>query len=140
AYGAYTVLGKRLSDTVPAVTSILIASGLGALLLAPVALLVEGAPDLAGWSWRAWLNVTYLGLVATAAGFVTYYIAVRFVGIQRTAPALGLVPIFAVLGAALLLGERLTLLHAAGGLLVVLGIVLPGWRSRRSKATPPPGG
>lgn len=132
AYGAYTVLGRRLSATVPAVTGVLLASALGAVLLAPLAFVVEGVPDLGAWSWRAWLNVSYLGLVATALSFTTYYVAVRIVGIGRTAPALGLVPIFSVLGAAVFLGERLTLLHGLGGALVVLGIVLPGmgwWRS-----------
>lgn len=132
AYGAYTVLGERLSTSIPPVTSILAASALGAILLAPLALAVDGVPDLAGWSWRAWLNVVYLGLVATAISFVTYYAAVHAIGIGATAPALGLVPLFATVGANLLLDEPLTWLHAAGALLVVAGILLPPWARRRS--------
>ncbi len=131
AYGAYTVVGKRLSDTVPAVTSILVASALGALLLTPLALAVEGIPELASWSWRAWLNVTYLGLVATAIAFVTYYLGVQLLGVGRTAPALGLVPLFAVVGSAVLLDDTLTWFHAAGGSLVVVGILLPAFIRER---------
>lgn len=134
AYGAYTVLGRRLSDTVPAVTGVLLASAVGAVLLAPLALWIEGIPDLAGWSWRAWLNVVYLGLVATAVSFVTYYLGVRYVGVGRTAPALGLVPLFSVVGAALLLGDQVTWLHGIGGLLVITGIMLPALRQRPSPA------
>ncbi len=133
-YGAYTVLGRRLSDTVPAVTGVLLASALGAALLAPVALWVEGVPDLAAWSWRAWLNVVYLGLVATAVSFVTYYLAVQYVGVGRTAPALGLVPLFSVVGAAVLLGDQVTWLHGVGGLLVIAGIMLPAFRQRSGTA------
>lgn len=139
AYGAYTVLGERLSASVPAVTAILLASALGALGLAPVALAVDGLPDLAGWSWRAWLNVAYLGLVATALSFVTYYAAVQRVGVERTAPALGLVPVFTIVGANLLLGDPLTLLHALGGGLVLVGIVLPAWaRTSAGEEAPAP--
>lgn len=134
-WGVYTVLGKRLSDRVPAVTGILLASALGVALLTPVALAVDGVPDLANWSRAAVVNVLYLGLVATAIAFVTFYLAVRTIGIDRTAPALGLVPFFGVLGAAALLDERLTLLHGIGGALVIAGIVVPTLK-RRAVAEP----
>jgi drug/metabolite transporter (DMT)-like permease len=138
AYGTYTVLGERLSDSVPPVTAILLASTLGALGLAPIALVVDGVPQVAAWSWRAWLNVAYLGLVATALSFVTYYAAVQRIGVERTAPALGLVPVFTVVGASVLLDDPLTWLHALGGLLVLAGIVLPAWA--RTAGSSEPGG
>jgi drug/metabolite transporter (DMT)-like permease len=131
AYGTYTVLGERLSASVPAVTAILGASTLGALGLAPIALFADGVPEVASWSWRAWLNVAYLGLVATALSFVTYYAAVQRVGVERTAPALGLVPMFTIVGASVILGDPLTWLHAVGGGLVLTGIVLPMWARER---------
>ncbi len=136
AYGAYTVLGRRLSDTVPPVTAIMLASAIGALGLAPIALAVDGVPAVAAWTWRAWLNVAYLGLVATAVSFVTYYAAVQRIGVERTAPALGLVPVFTIIGANLILGDPLTILHAVGGVLVLAGIALPAWaRARRGTAS-----
>ncbi len=128
AWGAYTVLGKRLSASVPATTGVLVTSGIGAALLAPVALWVDGVPNLHSWTAAAVFNVLYLGVCATAVAFVTYYLAVKIIGIGRTAPTLGLVPLFGVVGAALLLKERITLLHAWGGILVITGIVLPAIR------------
>lgn len=134
AYGTYTVLGRRLSATVPPVTAIGLASALGTVGLAPIALAVEGVPDPSGWTWRAWLNIAYLGLVATAVSFVTYYAAVQRIGVERTAPALGLVPVFTIVGANLLLGDPLTVLHAVGGGLVLMGIVLPAFARAREGA------
>lgn len=125
-WAVYTVIGKRASGGgVGPVTSILAVAVVGAVALAPVALVVDGVPDLAGWSREAWLNVLYLGLGATAVAFVTYYAAIQIIGVDRAAPALGLVPLFGVLGAAVLLDEPLTPLHALGGALVVAGIALP---------------
>ena len=71
-------------------------------------------------------NIIYLGAFATAVGFVTYYLAVKNMGVGRTAATLGLVPFLGVIGAAVFLGERLTPLHAIGGALVVMGIALSG--------------
>jgi drug/metabolite transporter (DMT)-like permease len=124
-WGLYTVLGKRLSGRVSAVSAILLASLVGIGLLTPLVLVRDGVPDPRAWTSTAWLNVVYLGLAATAIAFVTYYLAVRLVGVNRAGPALGLVPILGVLGAAAFLGERLAPLHALGGALVVAGIVLP---------------
>jgi drug/metabolite transporter (DMT)-like permease len=131
-WGGYTVLGKRISGRVPAVTGIFLASALGVAVLTPVVLAADGVPDPTAWSRAAIGNVLYLGLGATAVSFVTYYLAVELVGIGRAAPSLGLVPLFGVVGAALLLGERLTPLHAAGGLLVIAGIVVAA-RGRSSQ-------
>jgi drug/metabolite transporter (DMT)-like permease len=123
------VVGRRIADRVPAVTAVLLASVLGVGLLTPVVFAHDGVPHVTRWSAAARLNVVYLGLGATAMAFVTYYAAVRIVGVERTAPGLGLVPVFGVLGAAFFLGERLAPLHVLGGALVVAGIVLPTWRA-----------
>jgi drug/metabolite transporter (DMT)-like permease len=133
-WSTYTVLGRRLAGNVPAVSGILLASAMGVALLTPLMLLIDGVPDLAAWSPRAVGNVVYLGLFATATGFVTYYLAVRCLGVNRTMPGLGLVPFFGVLGAALLLGEKLGPLHAMGGTLVIAGIVTPALGRRKAAA------
>jgi len=129
-WGIYTVLGKALSDRVPAITGILACSVIGVIVLLPAVLLWDGVPRPGEWSPAAVVNVVYLGLGGTAVSFVTFYLAVKLIGIGRTAPALGLVPFFGVLGAALLLHERLVPLHAVGGLLVIAGILIPAVRSR----------
>lgn len=130
-WGVYTLLGRRAAQRVPPVTGILLMAFLAALLLLPVALVVDGVPDLASWTGPAVLNVLYLGIFATALAFVTFYAAVKLIGVDRTAPALGLVPIFGVAGAALLLGETLTWHHFVGALLVLSGIALPAvWRAK----------
>lgn len=129
-WATYTILGRGIAPRVSAPTSILAVSMIGAALLAPFALLHDGLPDLSTWSAAAWFNVVYLGLGATALAFVTYYAAIKILGVEKAAPAMGLVPVFGVVGAAVILGEALTLAHAAGGLLVVGGIVLPHLRRR----------
>lgn len=140
-WGIYSVLGRRAADRIPPVTGVMVASALGVAILAPVAVLLEGPEVLAGWSGLAWANVLYLGLVATAISFVTFYLGVRHVGVASAAPFFGLVPVLAVVEAAWLLGEPLTPWHSAGGALVFLGIALPTiaarWKAIRARTAGP---
>jgi drug/metabolite transporter (DMT)-like permease len=124
-WASYTALGRKLADRVPAVTGVLLCSAIGGTLMVPIAWMHDGVPNLRAWSAAAWINMLYLGSFATALGFTAYYLGVRIVGVGRAMPSLGLVPFFGVLGAALLLGEHLTPLHALGGALVIAGIVVP---------------
>lgn len=142
-WSTYTVLSRRLEGRVPAISVVLIASALGVVVLTPIMLLVDGPPDVAAWGAPGLLNVIYLGFFATGLGFVTYYLAIRTLGVNRVMPGLGLVPLFGVLGAALFLQETLTLPHALGGLLVIAGTVIPALGRRgssRGNSTPPPPG
>lgn len=124
-WATYTVLGQRLAGRVPAVTGVLLACLLGVALLTPFTWAIDGPSDPRSWPAAGAFNVAYLGIVATALGFVTYYLAVRILTLNRAMPGMGLVPLFGVIGAAVFLGETMGPLHILGGLLVVAGIVAP---------------
>jgi drug/metabolite transporter (DMT)-like permease len=124
-WGVYTILGRALAGRVAAVTSIFLMSIVAAVLMAPVALIADGVPHPLTWAPSAIENVLYLGLGSTAVGFVTFYAAIKILGVDRAAPAFGLVPVFAVTGAVLFLHEQLFLYEAGGAVLVVCGILLP---------------
>ncbi|MCJ2531152.1 MAG: DMT family transporter [Candidatus Thermoplasmatota archaeon] len=130
-WGVYAVLGRRAADRIPPVTGILLASVLGVAVLTPVVILLQGPGVFVGWSGLAWANVLYLGVVATAVSFVTFYLGVKRVGVASAAPFYGLVPVLVVVQAAWLLNEQITLLHGIGGALVFLGIALPTLAARR---------
>ena len=75
-----------------------------------------GAPALAA--------VVFLGLFGTAVGFTWYADGVMRLGATRAGLYINLVPVFAVLQGALLLGERIGAASLAGGLLVIGGVLL----------------
>jgi O-acetylserine/cysteine efflux transporter len=72
--------------------------------------------------WLVWGTVAYLGLVMTALGYGLWYSLVLRHPVSRVAPFLLLLPIFSVLGGVALLGERLTLQVAVGGLIAIAGV------------------
>lgn len=69
-----------------------------------------------------WLNLGFLGVVASAACFTLWNVACQLLGVVRTTLGLYLTPIAGVVFASLFLGERLTAMSIAGGLTIIAGV------------------
>ncbi|HOX31202.1 MAG TPA: DMT family transporter [Spirochaetales bacterium] len=80
-------------------------------------------------SWRApslavALNVAYLGLLCSAAGYWLYISAMDVLGAGRTSVFINLIPVVSVVAAYFVLGERLGAGQLAGGAVAVAGVYL----------------
>ena len=71
-----------------------------------------------------WVNLGFLGVLASAACFVLWNHACKTLGVVRTTIGLYLTPGVGVLFAVIFLGERLTATGIVGGLVIVTGVVL----------------
>lgn len=71
-----------------------------------------------------WGAVLYMGLVMTAIGYGMWYTLVRWHPVSRVAPFLLTIPVFAVLGGILFLGEKLAPQTLIGGAIVIAGVAL----------------
>jgi drug/metabolite transporter (DMT)-like permease len=114
AAGLYAA--RRLRDVSPLVTA------LGALTAATAATLPIGLfqlPDhVTGWKVTA--SVLTLGIAGTGVAYILYYALIAGAGASRAILITYLVPTFALVYGALLLGEPVTA-AAVGGLALVLG-------------------
>ena len=120
---AYTFIGRRATQTLSPLGATLWASLLGALLLGVTAL-IQGGTDLREWSASVWASVVFLAIGGTALGFTWFADGVKRLGAARASAFVNLVPVFAVLQAAVLLDERLGFAVLGGGLLVIAGVWL----------------
>ena len=105
--------------------------GAGALLLLPFAL----------YSWpqhpipvASWLSAVLLGVLCTGIAFVFYYRLIARIGAPRTATVTYLIPLFGVIWAWLLLGERVTLSMVLAGALILAGVGMSQQREAKSGA------
>lgn len=74
--------------------------------------------------WWTYAGILYAGAAGGALGSLLWYAAVRRLGAARTAIYANMESFFAVLAAALLLGERVALVSVVGGAAVVAGVLL----------------
>lgn len=120
---AYTFIGWQATGRFSALATTLYACFTGAILLG-LAALVQGGINLAAWSWRVWSGMLFLAIFGTAIAYTWFTAAVHQLGAGHASVFINLVPVFAVLQAAVLLDERLGLPVLFGGLLVIAGVWL----------------
>ena len=132
SWTAYTFISRQATKTLSPLATTLHGSFAGALLLG-LAALVEGQIDVAAWSWRVWAALLFLAVFGTAIAYTWFSDAVRRLGAGHASIFINLVPVFAVLQAAVLLDERLGLAVLGGGALVIAGVWLTTYQQERTQ-------
>ena len=123
SWAAYTFIGRQATKTLSPLATTLYGSLVGAAFLG-IAALFQGEIEPAAWSWPVWASMFFLAIFGTAIAYTWFTEAVHQLGAGHASVFINLVPVFAVLQAALLLDERLGLSVLFGGLLVIAGVWL----------------
>ena len=110
-------------------------AGIGAMLLAPFALLEWASGADMPTTQRAWTGIAGIVLSASLFAFSGYQFGLRRFGPQLTGVFMYLLPVYGVALAIAFLGERFAAFHAAGIALVLGGVVLATWPKRASAET-----
>jgi drug/metabolite transporter (DMT)-like permease len=109
--------------------SFLVASAIAACLAVPLE-----TPTITAIS-SAWLQIAYAGIMSTAVAFTLQAVGQQYVPPANAAIILSAESLFAALGGALILGERLPLIGYAGATLIFAAILLvegiPAFRSKQ---------
>jgi drug/metabolite transporter (DMT)-like permease len=129
-WALYSIYIRRLARGADDVTITAAALVVGALLLLPL-----GAAELAFVAPRptpsAIVAVLYSGFAASALGYWLWSYGLARVPAGVATTYLNLLPLVAALSGALVLGERVGLLEAAAGVVIVAGVTLAATSSRR---------
>ncbi|MFF5215030.1 DMT family transporter [Micromonospora sp. NPDC000442] len=129
------IAGSTLSGLSLSAAQLIVAT----VQLAIVAPVVAGAPPLpTALSPRVLAAVLALGALGTGLAFVIHLRNIRIVGATTASTVTYLIPVFAVLIGAVVLGERLTWHQPVGALIVLLGVaVSQGLLGRRRRRVAP---
>jgi drug/metabolite transporter (DMT)-like permease len=122
-WGVWTVLAAPILRRRGTLDGTFWISATGTLGLVPFALPGLVAQD---WSlpWWAIAGILYSGVAGGAVATLLWYAAVRRLGAARTGIYANMESFFAVLTAALLLGEQVAGVSIVGGAAVILGVLL----------------
>lgn len=123
SWSIYTVLGKVIIKRIEILTISTFAALIGTGFLLIYCLAFENFDQLFTASGLSYLAIVYIGITATGLGYIWFYDAVKKLGAGNAAIWGTLTPVFAVL-VAVLLGEKINLITAGGGLIVLAGIWL----------------
>jgi drug/metabolite transporter (DMT)-like permease len=120
-YSVYILMGSRFpKDVTPTASTTVIASSAAVVYLAAVAL--KGFhPPTTGSGWVAVLAIAF---ICTVLAILFFFEGLERVGPVRASVFSTIEPVFTVLLAAALLGERITLARVFGGALVMGAVIL----------------
>ena len=124
---SYSLIGRRVLTGIDALTATTATAVIGGAMLLAVSLAAEGT---AAWTRLAhvapsvWAILLALAFGATLLAYLWYFEGIAALGAGNAAAYMTLIPVFAVLIAALWLHEPLTFSLVAGGALTVCGMVL----------------
>ena len=107
---------------------------LGAVVLVPLMLAVEGLPT--GISAAGWGLILYMALAGTFLPYLAFFWMLQRVGATTASLPTYLLPIVALTGGALLLGEQVTALIGLGGALILAGVLFTERADRLLPAGP----
>jgi drug/metabolite transporter (DMT)-like permease len=99
---------------------------IGSVFLIGISLFLEpqGISNTLHTSGFVWAILIISAVFATGLGHILYNVAIQQIGAGQTAIFNNLVPFFALLGAVLLLEEKLYFIHIIGFFLIVAGVLL----------------
>lgn len=97
----------------------------GILFMLPTLFFFDFSWDISRFSNTTHLlNILFLGLGASALCFVTWGIAVKYIGALKTSIYIYIVPVVTVVTSVLVLDEKITLLSGVGTILTLVGLVV----------------
>lgn len=128
---AYTLLGKRISESIDPVVAALLAAALALPLFLPFALWQWDSFSIADVSSRAWFAVVWYGVGTLALGTWLWYAGVKRADGAVAAGFMGVMPVSALVLSYVLLGEPFESAHLAGFLVVFAGVALVSWEHAR---------
>jgi drug/metabolite transporter (DMT)-like permease len=98
----------------------------GSIVLFVISLFKEpnGLKELSNGSFDIWMIFLASAIIATAIGHMIYNSAIGQVGVSEAAIFINLTPFFALVGAVIFLGEKITLPQISGFIFIIFGVLL----------------
>ncbi|WP_156324388.1 DMT family transporter [Bacillus sp. FJAT-27251] len=134
SWSIYSIVIKKYSKILPAFTTLYVTSFVGILILLPLSLL-ELSLGEAGvvFNRESLLILGYVGCFASIVAFLSWNSGVSKIGAAKSGIFINLLPVFATLFATLFAGEEFLWYQMAGGVIVLIGVVLSSHKKEASE-------
>jgi drug/metabolite transporter (DMT)-like permease len=134
AYALFAVLSKPLVAKYGALPVAIRAGTIGTVMLLPL-VSQSFVSQVSTLSAVGWIAVLYLSLISAVLGYCMFYTLIGRSTVSRLSIQLYLIPIVAVIGGAILIGQQVTVFTIGGGAILLIAIAL-ATRSQDKGLTP----
>ncbi|BBB92703.1 MAG TPA: DMT family transporter [Methylomusa anaerophila] len=124
SWTAYTTLGKMVMRNIGAVPATAVSTLMGAILLIISSFMENAWRNMPNLSFQVVAELLYLAVFSTVVAFILFNIGIRRLGASKASAYINLMPVNALLIAAAVYGETVTIMHIIGMVLVISGVLL----------------
>jgi drug/metabolite transporter (DMT)-like permease len=121
--GCANVVGKKYSQSINSTVNVVVQMGIGSILLVAAGLLLEHGVPL-NFDYTSVFAIVYLAVLGSTFAFAALYWLFTRMEVTRISLFTFITPIVAVLLGWLVLGESVDINVAAGGSLILVGVIL----------------
>jgi len=123
-YTGFTLTSRYSSAGTPVFTTAFICFFTAALILLPVVAATGGFAGLETLAFKHWLMVTYIGVVPTCIGYVSFFTGMKTTPATLSSIIVTLEPLFVALLAWVFLGEVLGPIGITGALILTAAVIV----------------
>jgi drug/metabolite transporter (DMT)-like permease len=127
-WAVYSVLLKKLSIPYPPLLVTFYMCLLGLILTTPFILRNRGWESLSLLTHQEWAHLLFLGIFVSGVGYWYWAKALEVLEASKVSMFLYLEPITTLIAAVLLLHEKIAFISAAGGIIIIIGVVVVNGR------------
>jgi drug/metabolite transporter (DMT)-like permease len=132
-FAVYNTLVKRKPVNISPMTFLFVTFFIGTVLMIPFYLVETINSTPVTWSLSLAGIFLYLGIAASVLSYFCWNIAIGHMGSARTALFGNLIPLFSIIEAVLILGEKLELVDMLSGLIIITGLIIANIEGIRQK-------
>lgn len=123
-YGLWLVLTPRFVKDVGPVALSTLQCGVAAVVCLPFFFILEYPTDMSSISTEGWIALAYVTVICTVVVYLIQNQSLKFLSPVFVSLVLCLEPVFSALFSYILLNEMLTLMAYAGGILIIIGLMI----------------
>jgi len=134
----YSVLGRKLVGKYSPAALFGHALGIGTVVLTLAVLPLEGLPHIHALHWKSAMALLWLGPLGTGFTYFYWILALVRVPVSTIALTLFIQPLLGSIWGYGFLSERLSVVQAMGGILILIAVFSQSWLERGSRPTESP--
>ena len=123
-WAVFSILSRRGLQRHPASLMMFYVMALGWMFTSVLFFSGNGMEEIAHLTGRGWTGIVFLGIFCSGLAYIAWYDALQALSTAQTGVFLYIEPLVAVVVAAIVLGEQVTLLSLLGGAVILFGVWL----------------
>lgn len=128
----YSIVTKKVTITYPPLMTILYLFIMMMIVISPFTINAGSINSVIHLSIDGWIAILFLGIFCSGTGYVLWAQSLKDIDASKVGAVLYVEPFFTIIGAWLILNEKITLLIMLSGIIITVGVILVNKRKKEA--------